>query len=57
MVEEAQKLAKLSEHVVVKIPLIPDGIKLSELYLEKALKLMLLLFLALTSFTCCKSGS
>jgi len=58
MVEEAQKLAKLSEHVVVKIPLIPDGIKAIKTLTRKGIKTnATLVFIPLQALLAAKAGS
>ena len=58
MVEEAQKLAKLSEHVVVKIPLIPDGIKAIRTLSRKGIKTnATLVFSPLQALLAAKAGA
>ena len=56
MVEEGRKIAKIADNVVVKIPLIKDGIKAIKTFSEEDKNQLYTLLLSYTSTDCCKSG-
>jgi transaldolase len=58
MVKEAEKLAKLNPHVVVKIPMLPEGIKAVKTLSEKGIKTnVTLIFSPLQAFLAAKAGA
>ncbi|MGM0640982.1 MAG: fructose-6-phosphate aldolase [Thermotogota bacterium] len=58
MIEEAEKLAKLNPHVVVKIPMLPEGIKAVKTLSEKGIKTnVTLIFSPLQAYLAAKAGA
>ncbi len=58
MIEEAEKLAKLNPHVVVKIPMLPEGIKAVKTLTEKGIKTnVTLIFSPLQAYLAAKAGA
>jgi transaldolase len=58
MVKEAEKLANLNPHVVVKIPMLPEGIKAVKTLSQKGIKTnVTLIFSPLQAFLAAKAGA
>ncbi len=58
MVEEARKLSKISDNVVVKIPMIPEGLKATKILSEESIKTnVTLIFSAPQALLAAKAGA
>lgn len=58
MVEQAQSLAKISEHMVVKIPCIPEGLKATSILFEEGVHVnMTLVFSPLQALLAANAGA
>lgn len=58
MIKEAEKLAKLNPHVIVKIPMLPEGIKAVKTLSEKGIKTnVTLIFSPLQAYLAAKAGA
>jgi transaldolase len=58
MIKEAEKLAKLNPHVVVKIPMLPEGIKAVKKLSEEGIKTnVTLIFSPLQAYLAAKAGA
>lgn len=58
MISEAEKLAKLNPHVVVKIPMLPEGIKAVKTLSQKGIKTnVTLIFSPLQAYLAAKAGA
>lgn len=58
MIREAEKLSKLNPHVVVKIPMLPDGIKAVKTLSKKGIKTnVTLIFSPLQAYLAAKAGA
>ena len=56
MIKEGEELAAIHPNIVVKIPMIKDGIKALKYFTDKGIKTnCTLIFLCWTSASCCKS--
>lgn len=58
MVEEARKLSAISEHIVVKVPMIPEGIKAVKILSQQGIKTnVTLVFSATQALIAAKAGA